>query len=136
MTKVTNLTEGVEESIPTAIASIDDVVYGFDEENNFFSLDTETFKRTVIADAGTVMTHVTLLPDQGVTEFVVRDLAYDKANDRLVALGTRYGINDYGQVQEFTKRLRHLQRGSGNRRSEASVHLRPTQLRQCPDCRR
>ena len=103
VTKVTNLTEGVEESIPTAIASIDDVVYGFDEENNFFSLDTETFKRTVIADAGTVMTHVTLLPDQGVTEFVVRDLAYDKANDRLVALGTRYGINDYGQVQEFTK---------------------------------
>ncbi|MFR1561704.1 MAG: S8 family serine peptidase [Oscillospiraceae bacterium] len=103
VTKVTNLTEGVEESIPTAIASIDDVVYGFDEENNFFSLDTETFKRTIIADAGTVMTHVTLLPDQGVTEFVVRDLAYDKANDRLVALGTRYGINDYGQVQEFTK---------------------------------
>ncbi len=43
VTQVTNLTEGVEESIPTAIASIDDVVYGFDEENNFFSLDTETF---------------------------------------------------------------------------------------------
>ena len=102
VTQVTNLTEGVEESIPTAIASIDDVVYGFDEENNFFSLDTETFQRTVIADAETVMTHVKLLPDQGVTEFVVRDLAYDKANDRLVALGTRYGFNSYGQVQEFT----------------------------------
>ena len=26
-----------------------------------------------------------------------------RPTDRLVALGTRYGINDYGQVQEFTK---------------------------------
>ena len=102
VTQVTNLTEGQDETIPTAIMSIDKDVYGFDEENNFFHLDTETYKRTMIADAEAVMTNVTLLPEQGLTHFVVRDIAYDVANDRVLALGVRYGYNDYGQVQEFT----------------------------------
>ena len=100
-TKVTNLTEGQTESIPSALAAIGTSVYGFDEENNFFSLNTETYERTVIGDAQAVTTNVTLYPDQGMTDFVVRDLAYDAANDRLLALGVRYGYDQYGTMQDF-----------------------------------
>ena len=100
-TVVTNLTEGQTETIPSAIAAIGTQVYGFDEENNFFSLNTETYERTVIGTAEDVMTNVTLYPDQGMTDFVVRDLAYDSANDRLLALGVRYGYDSYGTMQDF-----------------------------------
>ena len=100
-TVVTNLTEGVEEAAPTAIVSIGADVYGVDQENNLFRLNTETFERTVIADAETLMTNVALYPDQGMTHFAVRDLAYDPANDRVLALGTRYGFDSYGTMQEF-----------------------------------
>ena len=100
-TKVTNLTEGVEEAVPTAILSIGSDVYGFDADNNLFKLNTETFERTVIANAEAVLTNVELHPEQGMTHFAVRDVAYDPANDRVLALGTRYGFNEYDQMQEF-----------------------------------
>ncbi len=100
-TVVTNLTEGQDEPVPSAIASIGLKVYGFDEENSFFSLDTETYERTVIGTAETVMANVTLHPEQGMTHFQVRDLAWDSANSRLLALGVRYGFDAYGTQQDF-----------------------------------
>ena len=101
VTKVTNLTEGTGETMPAAIASIGNAVYGFDAENNFFSLNTETFERTVIGTAETVAKNVTLYPDQGMTHFMVRDMAYDSANQRILALGVRYGFDQYGTQTDF-----------------------------------
>ena len=100
-TTVTNLTEGETAAVPSAIASIGAKVYGYDEENNFFSLNTETYERTVIGTAETVMANVTLHPEQGMTHFVVRDLAWDASNSRLLALGVRYGFDAYGTQQDF-----------------------------------
>ncbi len=101
VSQVTNLTENQDETIPSAIISIDKDVYGFDEENNFFSLNTETYKRTIIGDAEAVLTNVSLYPEQGMTHFLVRDMAYDPANDRVLALGVRYGFDEWGSLQEF-----------------------------------
>ena len=47
------------------------------------------------------MANVTLHPEQGMTHFVVRDLAWDAANSRLLALGVRYGFDAYGTQQDF-----------------------------------
>ena len=101
VTKVTNLTEASGEAVPSAIASVGNAVYGFDVENSFFSLNTETYERTVIGNAEAVMQNITLYPDQGMTHFMVRDLAYDAANDRFLALGVRYGFDEYGTQQDF-----------------------------------
>ena len=101
VTKVTNLTEATGEAVPSAIDSVGTRVYGFDRENNFFSLDTETLERTVIADAATVTANIKLYPEQGMTHFLVRDMAFDSANQRMLALGVRYGFDQYGTQQDF-----------------------------------
>ena len=101
VTKVTNLTEGAAESMPTAIDSIGNAVYGFDKENSFFSLDPETLERTVIGTAETVTANITLYPEQGMTHFMVRDMAFDSANERMLALGVRYGFDQYGTQNDF-----------------------------------
>ncbi len=101
VTKVTNLTEATGESVPTAIDSIGNTVYGFDKENNFFSLNAQTLERTVIGTAETVTANIRLYPEQGMTHFMVRDMAYDSANERMLALGVRYGFDQYGTQQDF-----------------------------------
>ncbi len=101
VTQVTNLSEATGEAVPTAIDSIGAAVYGFDKENNFFTLDLETLERTVIGTAETVTANVTLYPEQGMTHFMVRDMAYDPANQRMLALGVRYGFDSYGTQQDF-----------------------------------
>ena len=101
VTKVTNLTEATGEAVPTAIDSVGTAVYGFDKENNFFSLNTETLERTVIGTAQTVTANITLYPEQGMTHFMVRDMAWDSANERMLALGVRYGFDSYGTQTDF-----------------------------------
>ena len=101
VTKVTNLSEATGESQPTAIDSIGNAVYGFDKENSFFSLNLETLERTVIGTAETVTANIKLYPEQGMTHFMVRDMAFDSANSRMLALGVRYGFDQYGTQQDF-----------------------------------
>ena len=101
VTQVTNLSEATGEAVPSAIASVGNAVYGFDEANSFFSLNTETLERTVIATAETVTANIKLYPEQGMTHFLVRDLAWDTANQRMLALGVRYGFDSYGTQQDF-----------------------------------
>ncbi len=95
---VTNLTEGVAEADAVAIASVGSKVYGYDEENNFFSLNTETYKRTAIGAADSAKAVAEYLTYCGYSKeeiageaeyytLQIRDLAYDAANDRMLALG-------------------------------------------------
>ena len=101
VTKVTNLSEGTNDAMPTAIDSIGNAVYGFDKDNSFFSLNLETLERTVIGTAETVTANIKLYPEQGMTHFMVRDMAYDSANQRMLALGVRYGFDQYGTQTDF-----------------------------------
>ena len=105
---VTNITEGVAETAVAAIASTDSKVYGFDVENNFFSLNTETSERTVIGTADSTAAIAEYLAMLGYTDeeiegeseyyaFEIRDMAYDVANDRILVLGNVYDV-DWGEV--------------------------------------
>lgn len=95
---VTNLTEGVDEADAVAIDSIGSVVYGYDEENNFFTLNTETYERTILGAADSAAAVAGFLTYMGYGEediaaegayytLQIRDLAYDAVNDRMLALG-------------------------------------------------
>ncbi len=91
---VTNLTEGCEDAEVVAIASKGTAVYGYDVEGNFFSLSNETYERTTIGTADfddAVMGYLDFMgEDEEVLPyfaFEIRDLAYDAANDRFLALG-------------------------------------------------
>ena len=106
---VNNLTSGEEVGV-SAITNIGDRVYGYDVENNFFSLDATTYERTVIgqADAQQYITDYLVnfwgyAEEDVATEidlyaFEVRDLAYDAANDRLLALGRVYHA-EWGELE-------------------------------------
>ena len=107
MTVVSNLTTG-EENAAAAIAAMDSVVYGYDVNNTFFSLNTETMARTEIGtvDAGAMITdYLTMMgydEDMIAAEidyyaFEVRDMAYDAANDRLLVLGNVYDA-EWGEI--------------------------------------
>ena len=98
-----------EEIAVSAITNAGDVVYGYDVDNNLFTLDTATFQRTVIgqADAEQYITDYLVnfggyTDDQVAAEldlyaFEVRDLAYDVANSRLLALGNVYD-REWGEL--------------------------------------
>ena len=99
---VTNLTEGEAEAPVAAIASIGNKVYGFDVENNFFVLDTDTYERTVLGNPGSDPIDEFLmyygygrdeLADmRDYFEFEVRDMAFDANGKRLLVLGNVYGV--------------------------------------------
>ena len=110
---VTNVTEG-EEIAAAAVASIGSVVYGYDVENTFFTLtlnEEDAEKPVTYTAVGAVDTAAAIaeyLTMVGYTEeeveaeseyyaFEVRDLAYDAANDRLLALGNVYDA-EWGEV--------------------------------------
>jgi len=84
-TVVTNLSEASDEVAANAVVAIGTDVYGVDEENNFFKLNTETYERTQIAQLS-----VELDVESGFDSFEVVDLDYDAANERLLALGNKY----------------------------------------------
>ena len=90
---VTNLTEGEEVGVQS-FTSVGDAVYGFDANNCFFQLNTETFERTVIGTDVTEYAVNTYLVDNSLEEtptdgfsFEVRDMAYDVAANRVLVLG-------------------------------------------------
>ena len=81
-TVTTNLTEGETEAAIRSMTMVDDKIYGYDVENNFFVIeDTETFARTYLGTAD--------LETEADTEeydyyYEVRDLAWD--GERLLAV--------------------------------------------------
>ena len=107
MSVVTNLT--ASEDVPAAaIASVDGTVYGYDVNNTFFTLNTETLARTEIGavDSEAMITdYLTMMgydADMIAAElelyaFEVRDMAYDAANDRLLVLGNVYDA-EWGEI--------------------------------------
>ena len=107
MSVVTNLTSG-DETAAAAIAEMDGVVYGYDVDNSFFSLNTETLAETVIGtvDAeGLITDYLTMMgydeeqiaAELSLYAFEIRDLTYDAANDRLLALGNVYDA-EWGEI--------------------------------------
>ena len=95
---VTNLTEGENASAAVAVAAKGENVYGFDAELNFFSLDLTTYERTVIGTADAEAAVAGYLSFFGYSDediaaekdyftLEIRDLDYDAANDRFLALG-------------------------------------------------
>lgn len=89
-TQVTNLTEGVDETPAIAITYVGEEVYGYDANNQLFKLDTETFERTYIGDG----LDLEIAEDE---MFIIRDMDYDAANDRLLVLGSTLLWDDYWQ---------------------------------------
>ena len=95
---VTNLTEGETAAAAVAVAAKGENVYGFDAVLNFFSLDLTTYERTVIgtADAEAAVAGYLSFSGYGDEDIAaekdyftleIRDLDYDAANDRFLALG-------------------------------------------------
>ncbi len=88
---VTMLNSGEEDAVVTAITMVDNKVYGYDQAGNLFVLDAETLERTVL---GAVDKYEMLYNFWGSDDFIpeyyrftVRDLTYDAANERVLALG-------------------------------------------------
>ena len=105
---VTNLTEGAQEVPATAIASTGADVYGYDAELKLFTVNTETGERTAIGQADAYDAVAGYLSAMGYGEediaaeadlytLEIRDLAYDAANDRLLALGAVVDI-EWGEM--------------------------------------
>ena len=108
MTVVDPLTLG-EDTPAIAVQEANGVVYGYDANNTLFTLDTTTYERTEIgaADAQALITAY-LTDFYGYTEedvaaeidlyaFEIRDLTYDAANERLLALGNVYDA-EWGEL--------------------------------------
>ena len=92
-TLVENLNEGEDLPAVSAIASIGTDVYGYDENNQLFKLNTETFERTNIGEAYQV--------EEGFA-FDVKDMAYDVKNEQMLVLGDMLMWDDmYGEYSEI-----------------------------------
>ena len=108
-TVVTNLTEGEEIGV-SAIASVGKDVYGYDINNRLFRLNLSDFTRTIIGEDISSSAIDMYLEGTGMNEaydptqfrFVVRDMAYDEANDRVLVLGTvQQYLPDFGDYYEI-----------------------------------
>ena len=109
MTQVAALTTGESAAAVSAMTNMGDAVYGYDVENGFFKLDTTTFKRTAIGTPDSqALIAAYMMDNYGYTEeqvaaeidlyaFEVRDLAYDAAGNRLLALGNVYD-KEWGEL--------------------------------------
>ncbi len=88
-TKVTPVSEADElASDVVAIASIKGVVYGYDENGQLFKLDLETYTRENIGEG------IGLEVEEGF-KVAVQDMAYDKANERMLVLGATMMYDDW-----------------------------------------
>ncbi|MBR5020602.1 MAG: hypothetical protein IKY17_03150, partial [Oscillospiraceae bacterium] len=83
-TVATNLTEGEEVGV-TALANVGADVYAIDENNCLFKLNTETYEREYIGTE--LQGDFSNLPSGYDFDLVIRDMAYDAANDRMLVLG-------------------------------------------------
>ncbi len=108
MSIVSPLTIGESAAEVAAIQEIDGVVYGYDVNNTLFTLNTETFQRTEIgtADAAALISDYLSMIGYGEEDiaaeldyyaFEIRDMAYDAANNRLLALGNVYDA-EWGEL--------------------------------------
>ena len=97
-TLVINLTEGEDEAVVNTAAAVGTTVYGYDAEGNLFSLDTETFERTVLGALDTetlIQDLLDALEYEDDTEnygVEIRDMAYDEANERMLVLANIYDL--------------------------------------------
>ncbi len=86
-TQVTNLTEDETLGVQ-AMDTVGNAVYGYDENNQLFQLDLETFERTPIGEP------IATEPDSGLA-FFVRDMAYDAAGQQMLILGAIQEYDPY-----------------------------------------
>ena len=111
-TLVTNLTEWEEADPIRAMEMVEGVIYAFDETGNFFITSEDSgFQRTYLGshalevdpeydevkDYGSYVYYYHYTP-----KFTVRDLAWDAANNRMLALGCYTVIKEYYYVETAT----------------------------------
>ena len=118
-TVVTNLTEAETDSAIRAMEMVNGVIYAYDAEGNFYTVDPEAdYARTLVGaldveldapyeetkDYGDYDYFYTYTPN-----FTVRDMAWDPVNGRMLALGCYGVIKEYyhtvtstGYVSEWT----------------------------------
>ncbi len=109
---VTNLTEGEEGEMIRSMEMVNGVIYGFDDAGNFFTISRDKgFDRAYLGshnvevketyeeveDYGEYIYHYVYTPN-----FVVRDLSWDAANNRMLALGARTLIKESYYVTAAT----------------------------------
>ena len=110
--KVTNWTTG-EELVPIrSMEMVEGVIYAYDEEGNFFiTSEEDAFARTYLGDHGLDMDPIYTEVKDYVSyvyyytytpKFTVRDLAWDAANGRMLALGCHTEIKEYYYVTTAT----------------------------------
>ena len=96
---VTTLTENEETGV-SAIANVGTDVYGIDSSNCLFKLNTETFEREYIGTE--LQGDFSNLPYGYDFDLVIRDMAYDAANERMLVLGGTMMYNEmFGDHDEL-----------------------------------
>ena len=94
---ITNLTEAAGESNVIALAAAGTDVYGYDENNQLFKLNTETYERTPIGDGLGIE-----VDEANGYRFLIRDMAYDRAGSRMLVLGDLQLWNaDWGEYDSL-----------------------------------
>ena len=111
-TVVTNLTEGEDAALVRAMEMVDGVIYAYDEEGNFFTTSMESgFERTYLGghglDAGAeydeVKNYGSYIYYYNYTpKFTVRDVAWDAATGRMLALGCYSVVKEYYYLETST----------------------------------
>ncbi|MBR7178604.1 MAG: Ig-like domain-containing protein [Oscillospiraceae bacterium] len=86
-----------EQDAVLAAAYMGDIIYGYDAQHNFFSMDPETYERTVIGNAGLGMVPT---GEIGVDYLDIRGMAYHPTFDCLLVLGAVCCPND-GWIDEY-----------------------------------
>ena len=107
-TVVVNFTEGEDAPTVTALTTINGIIFAYDEDNNlFYTCANQNFERTYIGNCGIELDEPYEESNPNATatyvpNFVVRDMAWDETNDRLLAVGA-YGVNaTYAYADGYT----------------------------------
>ena len=111
-TVIADLNEGKEEALVRALADVDGLIYGYDENGNLFVTSVNNdFQRTYIGNCGIEAGESYDEISAGyytyyyhyVPKFTVRDMAWDVANNRMLAIGCYSVENTYYYVSgEYT----------------------------------
>ena len=109
----THLTEGEEIGVAT-FAERKSRIYGYDTLGNLFYLARETFERTVLGAVNAEELIGSFLVENGyyaeealadldmsAFRLDIRDMEYDKANDRMLALAAVQALSDRGDFEEM-----------------------------------
>ncbi len=95
-TSVVTAVSEEQESV-LAAAYVGDTIYGFDAQHNFFKIEGDGFERTILGNTGL---ELGAMGEIGEDFLDLRGMAYDAANDRLLAMTAKCCLSD-GWIDEY-----------------------------------